>query len=277
MNTPVQKTEKSSLQEQMQSLLAFTLGITTSFFVSPFIIALTRDSVVPFAVSITGGVFDSATASFFWSACVYGGLFAAMTFFIHIKLTLTAARMISKLFDEEHPSQKKSGVGSFLKGVLFAFLALAAIGSLTGCKSENQQRHERSMQQDVLQHQMRLAEGAGRFELEKINRANAEATRKRTHIQKLESMAIAAEKAAQQAFHDLISNTITPLIALIAGIIGFVIFVWRFCLMREREAENRTKQAIVVAFAASMTPEERQQALHMLLNKPDIIDVKAIE
>jgi len=273
----MQENQSKDLQGQMQESLSFVIGLIASFFVSPFIFAFTKSFVIPFAGVITGGLLDKFIASFIWGACVYGGVFFAVTYFMHIKLTVIGTRMITKQFEPEaapHKNQKdKSGAGEFIKGIFFTILMILIIGLLSGC-NEEQNQHNRRMQSDTHVHEQRMAEGRGRF-------AKREADAKRTQEKTMATMAANAAREAQQAFHSFISNTISPLLLLITGMISFVCLIcflfFRFCKTYEKIVECRTKEAIAMAFMATkMTPEERQKAFNTVLNAPNVLDLKAL-
>lgn len=283
MHEDNQPRHEKDLHGQMQDSLAFIIGLVVSFFTSPFIIIFTKDFVISFSVAITDGGLDDFTAGFIWGACVYGGVFFATTYFIHIKLTVMGTKMITKQFEPEaaQPNQKKkSGAGTFIEGAFFMFLMLLVLGSLTGCKEQND--HQRTMQADanaaalrIVQennkHEQSMAEGRG-------HHAKNEADAQRTQEMTLETMAINAAREARQAFRDLINGTISPLIMWITGIASFCGLAgfgfFRFCTMREKLAEYRVKEAIAVALAATMTPEDLKKAY---ISESNILNLTAIQ
>ena len=127
--------QEKDLHGNVHDSLAFIIGLITSFFISPFIIVFTKDFVIPFAGAITGGLLTDFTAGFVWGACVYGGVFSATTYFIHIKLTVMGTKMITNQFESEaaYKNQKsKNGTETFLKGIIFTLLILLVIVLLSG-------------------------------------------------------------------------------------------------------------------------------------------------
>ena len=285
-NQHIQNEVKPPFKDSMQDIFALFAGVVISFFASPFIIRFTHIPVGNFANVATSGTFTPEFAHMAWSVIVYVLVCTSMAYYVHIKMTVSAAKMMMKpLSDEAHqPNAQPAKDGFFkviyehIKSFLFVMLILAALGSLTGCKSQEQIDAENSKKAQQEQALKRIevqgyvsAETAKTTAIEQAkvdlvdaqnkpkywlheemmaemeNEKNLEMETMKIEAENiLQDMRIKAEQLAQAAWHELIKYTAVPFLKLAAMLGAFLLSLFMisrsFVAYSGKREEETTKR-----------------------------------